>query len=250
VAELDGRTVIITGAARGLGREYADLFAADGARVVLADVDESGAAAAARELERAGHKALGVGVDITAAAQVGRLVGATLEAFGSIDVLVNNAAVWGDLDSRPLLQTPPDYWSRVLDINLTGALICSQAVVPEMARRRWGRILNISSIGAWIPGGVYGVSKIALNKLTLDLAHEVGGLGITCNAIAPGPIFNEATRRQISREYFDRLLESCSVKRSGTARDMYSAMRWLCRPDAEWVTGQVISPNGGFLSRL
>ena len=247
----DGRVVLVTGAARGLGRDYAHAFARDGASVCVADINGAGAEETAAEVAaQTGAKTLGLRGDVTDPTSAQSVVEATVDKLGGLNVLVNNAGIWGDLKMEGVLTCELDYWDFVMGVNLKGALICSRAAVPVMRQSGWGRIVNLSSIGAWMQGGVYCVSKLALNQLTFQIAHEVGGDGITCNAVAPGPIFNPATQNNVPAEIFQMLVAQCAIKRPGTADDMYGAIRWLCSDDASWVTGQVVTPNGGFLSRF
>jgi NAD(P)-dependent dehydrogenase (short-subunit alcohol dehydrogenase family) len=249
----DGKIAIVTGAARGLGRDYAEFLSADGAAVVIADLDAQGAETAAKELGSAGAQAHAVTVDITDEASALDLVADTARTFGGVDFLVNNAALWGDLEHMGdgVLDNPVDYFRRVVDVNLTGTFIASKAVVPAMRERGGGRIVNISSIGAWMSGGPYGITKLALHQLTYACAMQLAGDGITVNAVAPGMIYNEATQRQVPEEVFAGMVEAMvPLKRAGTSRDMYGAIRWLCSDDAAFVTGQVISPNGGSHARF
>ena len=181
------------------------------------------------------------------------MVASTVRELGGVDVLINNAAIWGDLEYsfQGVLDNDPAYFRTVIDVNLTGTFICSRAVVPAMRERGGGRIINISSIGAWIAGGPYGVSKIAVNQLTYASAAQLASDGITVNAVAPGMIYNDATQRQVPKDVFEGMVQqSVPAKRAGTSRDMYSAIRWLCRDEASYVTGQVISPNGGSHARF
>jgi len=251
--DFDSKVAIVTGAARGLGRDYAEFFAADGASVVLADIDGDGAARSADELAADGAKTLGVTVDITDEPSAEAMVAAAVSEFGGIDFLVNNAALWGDLEHMAdgVLDNPVDYFRKVVDVNLTGTFVASKAVVPAMRARGGGRIVNVSSIGAWMSGGPYGVTKLAVNQVTFAAAAQLAGEGITVNAVAPGMIFNEATRQQVPQEAFDAMLGAMvPMRRAGTSRDMYGAIRWLCSDDASFVTGQVISPNGGSHARF
>jgi NAD(P)-dependent dehydrogenase (short-subunit alcohol dehydrogenase family) len=248
-----GKVAVVTGAARGLGRDYAEYFAADGAAVVLADVDAESAAAAAKALAETGVQAHAVAADITDEKSALELVAATVDRFGGLDFLVNNAALWGDLEhmAEGVLDTPVDYFRRVVDVNLTGAFVASKAVAPTMRERGSGRIVNVSSIGAWMSGGPYGITKLALHQLTYACAVQLAGDGITVNAVAPGMIYNEATQRQVPEAAFAGMVEAMvPLKRAGTSRDMYGAIRWLCSDDATFVTGQVISPNGGSHARF
>lgn len=245
----DGKVAIVTGAAHGLGRDYARFFLQDGACVVMADIQEEALQESARLLQSP-DRVLAVSVDVTSPTSASNMAEQAMRAFGRIDILVNNAAIWGDLRQVSLLEIDTDYWDTVLDVNLKGALLCSQAVIPFMRQQKWGRIVNISSGGAYKPGSVYSVSKLALNQLTYSLAQQVADDGITCNAIAPGPISTEATQRQYTAEMLERIVQQGMIKRAGTSKDLYGCLRYLCSDDAEWVTAQILHVNGGAMSRL
>jgi 3-oxoacyl-[acyl-carrier protein] reductase len=243
------KSVIVTGSGRGLGSDYAKMLAGEGARVVIADVDAASAEATAGEIRDTGGSAVAVTVDVTDKASVDTLVARTVAEFGGIHVLINNAAIWGDLERAKLIEIDPAYWDFVMAVNLKGPLLCSGAVVPRMREQGWGRIVNISSIGAWRPSGVYGISKLGLSHLTHAMAAEVGDFGITINAVAPGTINNEATQRQVPTAVIDRLVGQTSVKRPGTATDLFGMIRYLCSDDAGWVTGQILAVDGGMTFR-
>lgn len=247
----DGKVAIVTGAARGLGRDYARFFAQDGASVVLGDINGAGAEQAARDLVASGYRrALGLYLDVTSEASAQDMAEETLQAFGRIDILVNNAGIWGDLRRAPLLEIEPAYWDTVMAVNLKGALLCSRAVVPTMQRQRWGRIVNISSNGAYKAGSVYSISKLALNQLTYSLAASVADFGITCNGVAPGAVLTHATLGQYSTQEIEQMIQQNMVKRAGSPADLYGAIRYLCGEDASWITGQTIYVNGGSMSRF
>jgi 3-oxoacyl-[acyl-carrier protein] reductase len=249
----DGKVAIVTGAARGLGRDYAWRLAEDRAAVVVADIDGDGARGVATELVDTGARAVGVHVDVTDLASATAMVRAAVDQFGGVDVLINNAAIWGDLEHGldAVLDNDPDYVRKVLDVNLVGTFVCSKAVLPALRERGGGRIVNISSIGAWMAGGPYGISKLAVNQLTYAAATQLAAERITVNAVAPGMIRNEATERQVPAEFLGLMLDAMvPMQRPGTSDDMYGAIRWLCSDDAAYVTGQVISPNGGSHARL
>ena len=218
--------------------------------MALADVNAEAAAQAAKEIEARGGRAIGVGVDVASAESTEAMARTVVDELGRIDILVNNAGIWGDLQGsfESILDTDPDYWDVVMGVNLKGAFLCTRAAVPSMREQGWGRIVNISSIGSRIAGGVYGVSKLALNQLTFAISSVVADSGITCNAVAPGPIWNEATQKQVPAEYLDQLIAPLHIKRPGTSKDMYGAIKWLCTDDAEWHTGQTMYVSGGSVS--
>ena len=243
------QVVIVTGAARGLGRRYAERFAAEGAKVVVADLRDDVTAAAA-EITDGGATAIAVQVDVNDEAATRQMAEETVSRFGRIDVLVNNAGIWGDYEVKPLLEIDPAYWDLVMGVNVRGPLLCSRAVAPTMVAQGRGRIVNISSIGAYMVSGVYGVSKLALNQLTYALAKELGQAGVTVNAVAPGPIDNDASRKQVPPAAMDRLRDTTLVKRLGDADDIYGMIAYLASDDAAWVTGQTYLVNGGFSARF
>lgn len=246
------RVVIVTGAARGLGRDYARFLAADGAKVALADVQTDAVEAAVAELiaDQPGAEVLAVTVDVTDPGSTVAMADSVLKRWGTIDILINNAGIWGDLEAAPLSSTTPEYFDLVIDVNLRGPLLCTQAVLAPMRDQGWGRIINISSMGAYMPSGVYGVSKLGLNQMTFTLATELGPDGITVNAVAPGPIDNEATRSQVPSAGIEKMIKGTALKRMGTSLDLYGMIQYLAGTQADWVTGQTFLVNGGYNSRL
>ncbi|HUZ10334.1 MAG TPA: SDR family oxidoreductase [Acidimicrobiales bacterium] len=241
MGSFDGRVVIVTGAARGLGRDYARFFAEDGANVVLADV--KGTEGAVAEAGRAGTRCIGVETDVTDRASVEALVGRSRSEFGRLDVLVNNAGLWRGLNEAGLLTCPDDLWDLAWAVNVTGTLRCYQAAVPLMAEGGWGRVINISSMASRSGGSPYGLTKNAVEHMTMGMAAEVGANGITVNCIAPGISAFEAAASQLPDA--DAIVAGNAVKRLGTSRDLYAAMAYLCGPDASWVTGQTLRVDGG-----
>lgn len=190
----DSKVAIVTGAAQGIGQAYAQALAREGASVVVADINADGAAAVAKQIVADGGTAIHVPVDVSdedsAKAMVDRAVG----AFGGIDYLVNNAAIYGGMKLDLLLTVPLDYYKKFMSVNHDGVLVCTRAVYKHMAKRGGGAIVNQSSTAAWLYSNFYGLAKVGVNGLTQQLARELGGMKIRINAIAPGPIDTEATR--------------------------------------------------------
>jgi 3-oxoacyl-[acyl-carrier protein] reductase len=241
---------VVTGAGRGLGRDYARMFAAEGVAVAVVDVDNEAADATAAGIVGDGGRAVALGVDVADESSTLAMAKRVEDEFGRIDILVNNAGIWGDYQRGPLLDVAIDYWDTVMAVNVRGVLLCSRAVVPAMRRQHWGRIVNISSMGAYMVAGVYGVSKLAVNQLTYALASELGDDGITVNAVAPGSIDNEATRRQVPPQGMEALIAKSIIKRPGTSVDLFGMIRYLTSDEAGWVTGQTFLANGGFNTRF
>lgn len=237
----DGRVVIVTGAARGLGRDYARYFAQDGAHVVLADL--KGTDSASAEATAVGPRCIGAQADVTDKASVAALIETTRNEFGRLDILINNAGLWRGLNEAGLLGCPDDVWDRAWAVNVTGTLRCYQAAVPLMAEREWGRVVNISSMASRSGGNPYGLTKHTVEHMTMGMAAEVGDRGITVNCIAPGISAFEAATDALPNA--DAVVAGNAVKRMGKSRDLYAAIAYLCSPDASWVTGQTLRVDGG-----
>jgi 3-oxoacyl-[acyl-carrier protein] reductase len=246
----DGRTVIVTGAAHGFGRAIAQAFAERGARVWACDL-------LADELKETrslcGESCATRRVDVSDSEQVKALVAEAERAAGQVHVLVNNAGgVLGQV-GRPLETIAPAEWNAIFAVNVTGAFYCSQAVAPAMKRARQGRIVNISSragLEISLTGiQAYAAAKAAQIGLTRQLAHELGPWGITVNNVSPGFVrSNPTTERQwqsYGEEGQKRLVESIALKRLGAPEDIANAVLFFASDYAGWVTGQVLSVDGG-----
>ena len=237
----DGRVVIVTGAGRGLGRDYARYFAAEGAHVVPADVRDTAAVAA--EAAAAGPRSMGVQADVTDRASVAAMVEQVTAEFGRIDILINNAGLWRGLNEAGLLHCPGEVWEAAWEVNVTGSLLCYQACIPVMADMGFGRVINVSSMASRSGGNPYGLTKNAVEHMTRGMAREVGEHGITVNCIAPGISAFEAARGQIPNA--EATVAGNAIKRMGTSRDLYEAMAFLCGEGASWITGQTLRVDGG-----
>lgn len=244
-----GKTVIVTGAAQGIGAAYARALAGEAAAVVVADINEDAGARVAKEIATDGGQALFVPVDVASAESAQTLVDRTLAEFGAIDGLVNNAAIYGTMKFDLLISVDWDYYKRFMDVNMNGALNLTRAVYPHMQAKGGGSIVNQSSTAAWLYSGFYGLAKAGLNSLTQQLAHELGGRNIRVNAIAPGPIDTEATRAQAG-DAAKELVKTLAIKRFGQPDDLVGAVLFLLSDDSRWITGQILAVDGGQTFRL
>ncbi len=265
--DLSGRVALVTGGSRGLGRADALTLARAGADVVIADIqvesDDSDVAewgplaqvakaqgivyteATAREIQELGRRAAAIKCDVTDREQVDATVARAVEEFGSVDILVNNA---GTLDHAAQFHNQsPGLWQRDLDVNLTGAFNCAQAVWPHMRERGWGRIVNMASVAGTLGGfgqASYSTTKAGLLGLTKTLAMEGGRHGITCNAIVPGVIGTEAFHFA-NAEMNERIVNRTVFKHAGDPQDVANAIAFLCSDLAAYITGVGLNVSGG-----
>ena len=249
MGRFDGKVSIVTGSGGGIGEAYARALAAEGASVVVADLDEARAAGVSDAISASGGSAIAVKVDVSDPASTRAMADATVEAFGGIDHLVNNAAIYGDMQLDSLLNVDWDYYRRFMGVNMDGALLCARACFKAMRKRGGGAIVNQSSTAAWLYAGFYGLAKVGVNGLTQQLAHELGGLNIRVNAIAPGPIDTEATRSQVPGEFLDQMVQGLALKRRGTPEDLVGMCLFLLSDEASWITGQIMNVDGGQVFR-
>ncbi len=240
--DLSGKVAIVTGGARGIGREIALRLAEAGANVVVSDVAD--AEPVAEEIRKTGRQSLAVATDVTSASDVAALVEKTAEKFGRIDILVNNAGIARD---QLLMRMSDEDWEAVLNVNLKSVFLCTRAVLRQMVKQRWGRIVSISSIVGIVgnPGQAnYSSSKAGIIGFTKTIAREVGSRGITVNAIAPGFIISRMTD-QLSEEQKGEMLKRIPLGFLGTPRDVAEAVAFLASEEARYITGQVLGVDGG-----
>jgi len=247
--EMEGLAAVITGAGRGLGKAIAERFFQEGARVALWDIDLESVKQVRDGLDPSGNKAITARVDITNEEEVGRAVSETLERFGRIDVLVNNAGI---SRHRPIEEMTVEMFESVIKVNVTGTFICCRAITPVMKKQGGGKIVNMSSLAGRTgrPGVAvnYAAAKVAIIGLTQTLARELGPSRIYVNAIAPGPILTEQTKQYVP-EPFTSWNIGRAVPKDGLPEDVADAALFLASHRSDWVTGVTLDVNGGILIR-
>ena len=235
------KTVIVTGSARGIGRIIAERFASFGANLVISDVDQEQAESVAGEI---GGSAIGLKANVTNSEDVEALFDRAKKEFGQVDIVVNNAGITRD---TLLIRMHEKDWDMVLDINLKGAFLVTKSAAKLMMKQRYGRIVNISSV-VGLTGNAgqanYAASKAGLIGLTKSTAKELGARGITVNAVAPGYIATDMTEN-LPEDAKERFLSKLLIKRAGTPEDIASAVTFLSSDEASYITGQVLTIDGG-----
>ena len=247
MARLDGISAIVTGAAQGIGAAYARALAVEGARVSICDLDPPEEVVEA--IRAAGGQAIGRICDVSDPETVTALVRATEDAFGGVQVLVNNAALFGKIVLKPFTEIASEEWDRVMAVNTRGPFECVKAVLPVMRRQRYGKIINIAS-GTVFKGTPmmlhYVASKGAVVAMTRALARELGEYGICCNALAPGLTLSDTVKGRNDYGALRALnVESRSLKREETPDDLIGALLFLASHDSDFMTGQTLVVDGG-----
>lgn len=247
MGRLDERAAIVTGAGRGIGAEYAKALAAEGARVMVTDIVDTGNTV--NIIKQAGGEAIGNHCDVTRPEDVKAMVDETVRTFGKLDIMVTNAALFADLDQKPFLQIDEAEWDRVMQVNTRGVFTCVKAAVPEMKKNGYGKIVNIAS-GTVFKGTPmllhYVSSKGAMVAFTRALAREVGGDGITVNCIAPGLTMSE---KVLGASQWDAVKDgntaSRAIKREEVPEDLLGTVVFFSSSDSDFITGQTLVVDGG-----
>ena len=247
---LDGRVAIITGGGHGIGKAYAVRLAAEGAKVVIAELDGKAASAVAAELTAQGHHAIAVQTDVANEASVTNMAQQAVAKFGRIDVLVNNAAIFATvpMSRLPFDQISVDEWDRMMSVNVKGTWLASRAVVPQMRLQAYGKIINVSS-GTALKGSPsrihYVTSKAGILGFTKTLANEVGKDGICVNCVAPGSTLSEENPDDDILKMRAQAANARALKRVQTPDDLTGAVVFFASADSDFITGQTLVVDGG-----
>ena len=243
--KLEGRVAIVTGGRRGLGKQFVLAFAEEGADIVIADSVLEGMKEVAEIVEKMGRRAMWMQVDVTNRTAVDGMVEKTMKEFKKIDILVNNAATF---PAHPFLEIPVEEWQRVIDVDLTGVFHCSQAVAREMVKRKYGRIINITSSQALLGIDLmahYSAAKGGIISLTRALASELSPLGINVNAISPGLTATDGVLINLPEEFQKAFGSAQAVRRIGRPEEFRGIAVLLASDDGSYITGATIAVDGG-----
>jgi len=247
---LDGRVAIVTGGGHGIGKAYARGLAGEGASVVIAEIDAHAANAVAGSLVQEGFKAIAAPTDVSDWGSVEAMARRAIEAYGRIDILVNNAAIFATvpMSRAPFDQIDPAEWDRMMSVNLKGPWLASRAVVPQMKAQRYGKIVNISS-GTALKGSAsrihYVTSKAGILGFTRTLAREVGEWGICVNCVAPGSTLSEEAPDADTLKMRNAAVSDRALRRVQKPEDLVGAILFFASPDSDFVTGQTLVVDGG-----
>ncbi len=247
---LKGQVALITGASSGIGRATAELFAREGAKVAVNYLkNQKGAEEAVAAIQKVGGEAIAIRADVTRNAEVKSLVAAVHKAWGKIDILINNA---GDLVARRTLKDmTEEYWDQLMDLNLKSAFLCTQAVWQEMADRKSGYIVNVTSIAGRNGGGLgaaaYAAAKGGLLTYTKGISKELAPYGIRVNGIAPGVIATPYHERHSPPELMAKFVANIPLGRAGTSEEIADVILFLVSPAARYMVGETVEVNGGML---
>lgn len=244
--KFDGKTALITGSARGIGKAIAERLASEGARIIISDIMIDAAEKTVQEFKDKGYEAFAIKADVSNSDDVKALIKKTVAKYQTLDIMVNNAGITRD---TLMIRMKESDWDLVLNINLKGAFLMTQATAIIMMKQRFGKIVNISSVvGQTGNAGQsnYSASKAGLIGLTKSSARELASRGITVNAIAPGFIESEMTEK-LSDEVREEFMKATALKRFGKPEDIAAAVAFLVSDDASYITGQILAVNGGLL---
>lgn len=247
---LKDQVAVITGAGRGIGRAFALRFAEEGARVAIAEIDSNNSGEVAKEIEAKGGRALALSTDVSDEASTKEMAEKTIEKFGRIDILINNAAIIYGIGAKPWNARRPEEWDKIFAVNVKGAWLCCKAVAPFMISQKSGKIINLTSATHFTASGQlihYTCSKGAVISLTRVLARELGGSNIRVNCIAPGRTLSESSLYQTGNpsNIEEMVVQTRCLKRSEQPEDLVGTAVFLASDDSAFITGQTILVDGG-----
>ena len=243
---LKDKVVIVTGSGRALGKEFAIRYAQEGAKMVVCDIGDTADTVSA--IESLGGEALSLKTDVTSEQSTTEMAEKTVERFGRIDVLVNNAGIYADIIKKPFYQLPEDEWDKIMAVNVKGPFLCSKAVFPAMKEQGKGKIINIASAAAFVGGSQfihYIASKGGVVSLTRGLALELGPYNININAVAPGLTVTDYNVKTTPKEIIELATAKRCLKRQQEPEDLLGVMVFLATEESDFITGQTIVVNGG-----
>ena len=247
--DFNGKVAVVTGAGGGIGQAYAEALARSGASVLVADIDEASAGDVARGIARGGGRAVASRVDVAEPQSAAAMAETAVVELRRHRLSGQQCRHLRWDEAGPPLSVDWEYLQRFMAVNLLGALNCTRACYQPMRSRGGGSIVNQSSTAAYVYAGFYGLAKAGINSLTQQLAHELGGMNIRVNAIAPGPIDTEAARATVPEVFIDQIVANLALKRQGTPADLVGMCQFLLSDDAAWVTGHVFNVDGGQVMR-
>jgi 3-oxoacyl-[acyl-carrier protein] reductase len=249
--KFDGKVVLITGGAQGIGEAAAEAFASQGASIAIADLDQPRALAVVDRLVAAGAAAMAIRCDVADPVSVDQGVAAVDERLGGVDILINGAALHNMTYGQPTLKLDLDKWRNLLAVNVLGIVNCVSAVRASMARRGGGVVVNLSSINSFVNLSAYGVSKLAVRGLTTAMAAELADENIRVVGVAPGMVDTASTLAELPEQHRVALIEHLQlIKRQGRREDIVNAFLFLCSPEASFITGETLIVGGGYPLRI
>jgi 3-oxoacyl-[acyl-carrier protein] reductase len=247
---ITGKTTVITGAAQGIGREFALAFSGEGSKIVVTDINGEKAKSVAKEITDAGGSAIAVQLDVTDLPAAEAMAKKTIETFGSFDILINSAAIFSTIKMKPFYEMSVEEYRGVIDVNMTGTLIACKAAAPYMMEQRWGRIINLTSCSFFEGRGGYihyVSSKAGVIGITRAVARELGGFNVTSNAIAPGATVTEIPRETVNEEWKKKVMANRCVQRTQIPQDLVGIALFMSSEEAAFMTGQTVVVDGGMI---
>lgn len=249
--KLAGKVAIVTGAGQGIGREYSKALSREGAKVVVAELNEETGQTVAREIKDLGGDATFVHLDLASEQSCEATAGTTIDRYGGIDILVNNGAIYHSMRPDTFMTVDLDYFNHFMAVNMTGQMLMTRAVLPSMKNREGGSVIMQSSGAAYrAASSPYCLSKLTVVGLTRGFASELGKFGIRVNCIAPGVIDTEATRVTVGETNMNAMVKQLPLGRYGTTDDLLGTLIYFASDDSKFISGQVMLINGGDDHRL